>query len=64
MVRAKAQHMGKSDTPGNGKSAPVKPTAESAPPNGEQRRRIIEEYVNSLRAISERLKAIWRKHTH
>ena len=56
--------MGNSDTPDNGKSAPVKPTAASTPPTGEQRKRIVEEYVNSLRAIREALKAIWRKHTH
>jgi hypothetical protein len=56
--------MGRSDTPDNGESAPVKPTAASTPPNGEQRRRIIEEYVNSLRAIREMLKAIWRKRMH
>ena len=56
--------MARSDTPDYGKSASVKPTAESAPPNGEQRKKIIEEYVNSLRAIREMLKAIWRKHTH
>jgi hypothetical protein len=56
--------MGRSDTPDNGESAPVKPTAASTPPNGEQRRRIIEEYVDTLREIRDALKAIWRKHTH
>jgi hypothetical protein len=53
--------MGNSDAPDNGKSAPAKPTAESTPPTGEQRKRIIEEYVYTLRQVRE---AIWRKHTH
>ena len=56
--------MGKSDTPDNGKPAPVKPTAASTLPNGEQRKRIIEEYAEALRTFRETLKAIWRKHTH
>ena len=56
--------MGKSDTPNDGKSVPVKPTAESTPTHGEQRKRMMEEYADSLRKVRETLKAIWRKHTH
>jgi hypothetical protein len=56
--------MGRSDTPDDGKSAPVKPTAESTPPTGEQRKRIVEEYADTLRQVREAIKAIWRKHTH
>jgi hypothetical protein len=64
MVQAKARHMGKSGTPDDGKSAPVKPTAESAPPNGDERRRIIEEYARPLREFREAIKAILRRLTH
>jgi hypothetical protein len=56
--------MGKSNTPDNGKSPPAKPSAESTPPNGEQRKRIIEEYANPLREFRDAIKAIWRKHMH
>jgi hypothetical protein len=56
--------MGKSGTPDDGKSAPVKPTAESAPPNGDERRRIIEEYARPLREFREAIKAILRRLTH
>jgi hypothetical protein len=56
--------MGKSDTPDNGKSPPAKPSAESTPPNGEQRKRIIEEYANPLREFRDAIKAILRRLTH
>ena len=56
--------MGKSDPPDNGKSAPVKPTAASTPPNGEERRRVIEEYANPLRQFRDAIKAILRRLTH
>jgi hypothetical protein len=56
--------MGNFETPDDGKSAPVKPTAASTPPNGEERRRIIKEYADALREFRDAIRAIWRKHTH
>jgi hypothetical protein len=56
--------MGKSDNPDNGKSAPVKPTAASTPPNGDERRSVIEEYVHPIREFREAIKAILRRLTH
>lgn len=56
--------MGKSDTPDNSKYPPVKPTAASTPPNGDERRRVIEEYARPLREFREAIKAILRRLTH
>ncbi len=56
--------MGKSDTPDNGNSAPVKPTAASRLPNERERRKIIEEYAHPLREFGEAIKAILRRLTH
>ena len=59
----KARLMRKSDTPDQG-TTPAKQTAASTPPNGEDRRRIIEEYANPLREFREAIKAILRRLTH
>ena len=56
--------MGKSDIPDNGKSAPVKPTAASTPPIGEERRQVIEEYAHPLREFREVIRAILRRLTY
>jgi hypothetical protein len=45
-------------------TAPVKPTAASTLPNGEQRKRIIEEYAKPLREFRDAIKAILHRLTH